>query len=250
MHLLDGYTHANWTKADEIIKDVTSFDFTSSYPFVLCSEKYPSSPFKKCKITKKEQIIPNFAYLIYVRFTNISCKYINNFISQSKCKKIKNGRYDNGRLIGADEIEIVLTDIDFNFIVKSYNFESYEFIEVYYSLYNYLPEEFIEFILKKYVIKTEYKNVEGKELDYQIEKQKFNSLYGMCVTNNIRDNVIFDNEKGWSEVPLTNEEIKDYLEKEKKKGFLSFSWGVWCTAYARRNLLENLIKLDKYVIYR
>ena len=36
---------------------------------------------------------------------------------------------------------------------------------------------------------------------------------------------------------------------EQKQGFLSFSWGVWVTAWARINLLENLIKLDKYVIY-
>lgn len=54
---------------------------------------------------------------------------------------------------------------------------------------------------------------------------------------------------GWDEIPLKNEEILEQLEKEKKQGFLSFSWGVWVTAWARNNLLENLIKLDKYVVY-
>ena len=30
---------------------------------------------------------------------------------------------------------------------------------------------------------------------------------------------------------------------------MSFSYGVWVTAYARRNLLENVLQLDDYVIY-
>ena len=40
------------------------------------------------------------------------------------------------------------------------------------------------------------------------------------------------------------------LEKEKKKSFLSFAYGVWVTAYARNNLLRNVLKLDKYVVTR
>ena len=132
--------------------------------------------------------------------------------------------------------------------MKSYT-GNYEILESYFARYDYLPKEFIEFILEKYVLKTQYKNVDGKEVEYAIEKSKFNSLYGMTVTNNIKDTVIFDNELGWSEIPLKNEEILDSLEKEQKQGFLSFSWGVWVTAWARNNLLENLIKLDKFVVY-
>ena len=108
----------------------------------------------------------------------------------------------------------------------------------------------MNFILEKYINKTELKNVKGKELEYMLEKNKFNSLYGMSVTNNIRNNVIFDDTDGWKEDPLSNEEIIKLLEKQKDKPFLSFSYGVWVTAYARNNLLKNLIKQDTYVIYR
>ena len=71
----------------------------------------------------------------------------------------------------------------------------------------------------------------------------------MSVTNNISDKVLFDNEIGWHEEELTNEEIISALEKEKKKVFLSFAYGVWCTAWARYNLLTCLLKLDKWVLY-
>lgn len=244
-----GYTHANWTKADEIIKDVTSFDFTSSYPYVMTTCKFPATQFKRCYIKDKSQMVDCFAYIVYVKFKGIKCKYFNNFISQSKCKRISKGRYDNGRVISADELEIVLTDVDFKFICDVYKFDSYEFIEVYWSRYDYLPKQYIEFILKKYVNKTEYKNVEGKEVEYMLEKNKFNALYGMSVTNNIKDEVIFDNETGWDERKLKNEEILGLLEKEQKQAFLSFSYGVWVTAWARYNLLKCLVKLDDKVIY-
>lgn len=71
----------------------------------------------------------------------------------------------------------------------------------------------------------------------------------MSVTNNIRDEVEFDNETGWSETPISNEEIIEKLKEEEKTGFLSFAYGVWITAYARNNLLKNVMKLDPYVVY-
>lgn len=245
---MGGYTHANWIYTDEVLKNIDSWDFTSSYPYILVSHQFPSTEFRKCNIKTVEKMSKRFAYLLVVKFKNIKCKYYNNFISQSKCRNIKGGRYDNGRIIQADELEITLTDVDFYFILQSYKCE-YEIIECYYSLYNYLPKQFIEFVLDKYVKKTQYKNVEGKEVEYTKEKNKFNSLYGMTVTNMIRDEVIYNNETGWSERALTNDEIIDALDNEKNKSFLSFAYGVWVTAFARSNLLKNVIKLDEYVIY-
>ena len=169
----------------------------------MCTHKFPMNEFKKCNIKSVSQMVDTFAYLLKVKFTGkkdsdgkiipMKCKYYNNFISLNKVTRIKNGRYDNGRIISADEIEIILTDIDFKFILQTYT-GRYEILESYYSRYDYLPKELINFILDKYVIKTQYKDVEGKEVEYAIEKAKYNSIYGMTVTNNIRDEVIFDNE--------------------------------------------------------
>ena len=71
----------------------------------------------------------------------------------------------------------------------------------------------------------------------------------MSVTTNIRDEVEYDNTLGWSETPISNEEIMKKLQEEEKTGFLSFAYGVWITAYARNNLIKNLLKLDEYVLY-
>ena len=243
-----GYTHANYMYTDEVLKNIDSYDETSAYPYVMVTHKFPMSEFKECNIKTREDMLPNYAYLIEVKFNNIKCKYYNNFISASKCTNIAGARIDNGRIIEAREVLITLTDVDFKFILDTYNIESYKITKAYYAIYKYLPMKFINFILEKYVNKTKFKNVKGKELDYAKEKNKFNSLYGMTVTNMIRDEVNFD-DTGWSETELTNTEIYDKLLDEKEKGFLSFSWGVWVTAYARDNLLRRVLDLDEYVVY-
>ena len=243
-----GYTHANWIYTDEIINNVDSYDFTSSYPYVMTSFKYPMSEFIKDDIKSVSDMYRLYAYLLVVRFKNLKCKYFNNFISASKCRYIKGGKYDNGRLMSASEIEIVLTDIDFRFILEAYECE-YEIIESYSALYGYLPKMLINFILDKYVKKTELKGIEEEEINYARVKAMFNSIYGMSVTNTIRAEVEYDNKAGWLEKELSNEKILELLENEKKKGFLSFSTGVWVTAWARNNLLSNLIKLDQYAVY-
>lgn len=244
---MGGYTHANYIYTDTIVENITSFDFASSYPYCMVCYKFPMNEFRVCHIKKARDMLKGFAYLLRVIFYNINSKYDNNFISASRCKKIKGAFYDNGRIIKAEMIEITLTDIDFKLILESYNISNYEIIESYYSLYNYLPKEIINFILDKYVLKTKYKGIKEKELIYNLEKARFNGIYGMSVTRTIADKVIYEDK--WEEIPLSNEEIIDTLNKEKKIGFQSFAWGVWVTAIARKNLIENIMKLDKYSIY-
>ena len=161
---MGGYTHANWIYTDEIIKDVDSFDETSAYPYVLVTCKFPSSEFRKCNITKVGEMSKRLCYLVRVKFTNIKCKYFNNFISASKCKNIRGAKYDNGRIIEATELEMTLTDIDFYFILDTYTCK-YEILECYFATYNYLPKQFINFVLDKYENKIKYKDDSEHELD-------------------------------------------------------------------------------------
>ena len=98
-------------------------------------------------------------------------------------------------------------------------------MECYFAKYDYLPLQYINFVLDKYEAKTKYKDDESKKLQYQKEKNKYNAIYGMTVTNTIRKNVEYIDESGeWKETDLTNDEIILKLNEEKKKAFLSFSW--------------------------
>lgn len=245
-----GYTHANWLYVNEVIKNVVSWDFTSSYPFVMLVETYPSTTFKKCNVRNIKAILyDDFAYIINIEFKNIKSNYFNNIISKSKAYYIENGVYDNGKIVSASLLKIVINEIDLKIIQKFYSFDDYNILEIYYANKSYLPYELLDFILDKYNNKTAYKNVSGKEYLYSIEKSKFNSLYGMCVTNNIKDNIEFNNEGLWTTKKISNYDILDKLSVERKKGFLSFAYGVWVTSYSRYNLLSNVRLLDEYTIY-
>ena len=63
--MVAGYIHG------DIVHNVTSYDFTSSYPYVLVTHKYPATKFKLCRIKSEEQLLPNMAYLMVVKFTNV-----------------------------------------------------------------------------------------------------------------------------------------------------------------------------------
>lgn len=245
-----GYTHANWIYVNEVITNVTSWDFTSSYPYVMLVEKYPSTAFKKCNIRNIKNILfDDFAYIIIIEFKNIKSNYFNNIISKSKAYYIENGIYDNGKIVSASILKIVINEIDLKIIQEFYTFANYNILEIYYANKSYLPYKLLDFILDKYYNKTTYKNVAGKEYLYSIEKSKFNSLYGMSVTNTIKDECVFSEYGNWTAKKLNNSDILEKLNTEHKKGFLSFAYGVWVTSYARYNLLSNVKLLDEYVIY-
>lgn len=244
---MGGYTHASRLWSNEVIKNVESYDFTSSYPFVLITRRYPVTEFRKSKIKTKEEMDSRNAYLLVVKFKNVESICHNTFISMSKCRYIRDGAYDNGRIISAKSFEMTLTDVDFNFLIKAYKCD-YEIIESWEAMYGYLPNQFTNFILEKYKMKTEYKGVEGMEKRYAISKSLLNSMYGMTVTKNIREDVIYDHGV-WREIPLTNDDIQAKLWQEKDRAFLSFSTGCWVTAWARINLMSCVLKLDDYACY-
>ena len=84
-----GYTHSNYIYTDMVLKNITSWDFTSSYPYCLLAFKYPATKFTKCSIKDINDLDSNFAYLVHIEMYDIKSIYFNHFLSQSKCYRIK-----------------------------------------------------------------------------------------------------------------------------------------------------------------
>ena len=108
-----GFTHASYIYADRILKNVKSFDFCSSYPYCMVCFKYPMTKFRYINLKSLDEMDSNFAYLIKITFKNIRSKYNNNFISKSKCLNILNQVEDNGRVMSADSVTIVIPNSEF-----------------------------------------------------------------------------------------------------------------------------------------
>lgn len=230
------YTHGNMLHVNKILHDIHCYDFASSYPFVLLVRMYPMTPFMKCRSYNADN--DKWAYLINVRLINVESKMFNHYLSRSKCYNCKGELCDNGRIISAESLEIFCTGEDFEMLKKCYDFD-YEFIKIERSKKGYLPMPIIRVILDLYGKKTTYKDVEGYEDIYLASKMLLNSIYGMMVTDILMDDVIYKDGE-WKVELKTIDDINNYLKEEKenpkRRNFLFYAWGIWCTAYARTNL--------------
>lgn len=248
---MGGFTHCNAMYTNKICQNVTSYDFTSSYPTVLISEKYPMSKGKEVYITTETELlnlIKNYCVLVDLQFNNIQSSFMyEQIISYSKCRNVKNPLINNGRIVQADTLTISCTDIDFLNIKDFYKWDNLKIGLCYIYEKNYLPKEFIKTILHLYKSKTELKGVDGKEVEYLHSKELLNSLYGMCVTSIVHDTVSFNGAEWTTENGNLDEELKNY--NTDKNRFLFYHWGVWCTAYARNNLYTGIKECKDDYIY-
>ena len=83
-----GYTHANYINTGMIQERVKSIDFTSSYPFVIVSYKFPIKKFQHIKIHKKSQFekyVQEKPCVFEIIFEKIEAKTSITTISKSKC---------------------------------------------------------------------------------------------------------------------------------------------------------------------
>ena len=247
-----GYVHANYIHANRIIENVQSWDFASSYPTVMLCEKYPQTNFVKSCVQRFDQLLEDdYAYLLDITFYNVNAKTYNHYISISKCYDLYNVFTDNGRIVSADCMRCYITNIDLQIMRKCYKFSDYKINKAMRAKLGYLDRRFLLKILELYGAKTKLKGVEGKNLEYQLSKQKVNALYGMSVTNLIKDSFEFKNNE-WSDVKqLTDIEVNVKLQEIAKSyaTFLTPAYGVFVTAYARRNLWDNILKIDSDLIY-
>ena len=71
----------------------------------------------------------------------------------------------------------------------------------------------------------------------------------MCVTNPLRDEFTYTGK--WDTNTLTDKEKEEMLQKynESKNRFLFYPWGVFVTAYARRNLFTAIYEAKDDYIY-
>lgn len=249
-----GFTHANAYYVGDICENVASYDFTSSYPYVMVSEKFPMSRGVKVDIKSKEEFMlymNDYLCVFDICFTNIMAKETNdNPISVSKCFKKTNVVENNGRVVCADMICTSITNIDYNTIEMFYSWESMTISNFYVYTKNYLPTELVNCILDLYGNKTVLKGVEGKEIEYLKSKEMINSVYGMSVTNPLRDEYVFDG-KEWETLESNPAELFEMLEQhnESKNRFLYYIWGIFVTAYARRNLFTGIHAVGDDYIY-
>lgn len=245
-----GFTHANALYSNRVMHDVSSFDFTSSYPTVMVAEQFPMSGGQYVRITNYNdfnEYLQNYCCLFDVQFTGLKPRIItDNPISLSKCFIRDNVQSNNGRVVRADCIALTITDIDFRIFKRFYTWDSISIGDCWIYKRGYLPTELVKSIIHLYQMKTTLKGVAGKEVEYLHGKSMLNSVYGMCVTNPMREEWTY--RTSW-EVKDIDYEAGLFKYNNDKSRFLYFPWGVWVTALSRFNLFTGIVEFDSDYIY-
>jgi hypothetical protein len=271
-----GNCHANPLWANRTLHNITSMDMTSAYPAVMLQCKFPMSKFVPLENKQNFQhwINEGYAVLMEVEFTNFRlatmrqevegkgeklCVRSIPYISKSKCvrlpsaKEQKEGavlRIDNGRVLRSDTITLLLTDIDWDIVKRTYSWDSINVTECYISWYDYLPKELREQVLLQFQQKCELKH--GDPYYYMKSKNRLNADFGMMLTDICRSEVYYNPiEEGENPFKEERPNIQDALDKyySNRTSFLAYQWGTWVTAHCRARLQRAIDALGSDVVY-
>lgn len=245
-----GFTHANYKYVGKVLENVHSIDFTSSYPAVMLSEFFPMS--RPIKIAGsqigllKQFDNPRKGFMFYLHLEKVQSIKDEMYISEHKCLELNKSVINNGRVFQANHLVFPCTDIDFKIIKNCYSWKSMKISNVYMFHMDFLPLSIIKSIIKLYQDKTTLKGVAGMENEYLKSKGMLNSVYGMCVTDIVKDETLYLD--GWTTTKAdVNTQIETY--NNSKNRFLYYPWGVWVTAYARKNLWNGILNIGDDYIY-
>lgn len=252
---MGGFTHANSLAVNNLIRDVTSIDFTSSYPAVMVSEMFPMSRGQIIEIKSLEQIkeLSKRNCLIFdIEFWDLESTFIyESYLSSSHGITEGATTINNGRIVKTKYLKTTITNIDLDIIEKVYKWSKCKIGLCYVYKKWYLPTPFVKSILMLYKDKTTLKGVEDKIAEYMNSKEMLNSCYGMTVTDIIKPEIEYDDEEGWSTEEMTLDKRGELVDKynNQRSRFLFYPWGVFITAYARRNLWSGILEFGEDYCY-
>lgn len=230
-----------------ILKIVGSYDLSSSYPFQMIAREYPLGKWNFGVIPDIKTLEEyNSKYCTIARYTFKNIRLRDEkpipYIPQSKCLALGCDReIYNGRILHADFLTISMTNIDYDIVKEQYEYDEIAVEEFHYSRKGLLPKELRDTIMYYFEKKSKLKGDEEHYYEYMKSKNKLNSIYGMTVTNILNSEIKYHDGE-YTEKKMTEEEMQEALDKYYKnhRSFLNYSWGVFVTAYARRELEDGL----------
>lgn len=250
-----GFTHANMIHSCKILEGMSGADLCSSYPTVCCAEKFPMGRgvfVGKSTIEKLHELQKkDYCFICMITLYDVNPDFIyEGYISYSKCLRISNDSVtNNGRVYSASQLAIVVTNVDLEIIERCYTFDEskteVDSLRYYHS--DYLPKSLILSILKLYSNKTTLKDVAEKVVEYMVSKNMLNACYGMMVTDIIRNEILYEDDE-WI-IQKANAKTQLDIYNNSYNRFLFYPWGVWVTAYARRNLWTAIFEFGKDYVY-
>lgn len=264
-----GYTHCNpWFQAVAVYSDpangvrIFSRDKTSFYPYIMLTKEFPYA-MRPCEDDKIDSLIQRGDGVIFhVHFKGLRLNN-NGFPYHSIHKGVIEGERveDNGKIVYADEVTDIITELDWKVYESNYTWQSCEKFNGIYGIKKRLPLPYLLSILDWYVEKTIYKGDDEKVVIYQNSKGKINGIFGMSCTDPCKLTIYYLAGKWFDEEELQNLDpnapdfdIEEFTETklnelaarydEGSNPYYTelcnlYQWGLYVTAYARSIMIEH-----------
>ena len=233
-----GFTHSNYRYIGKEVEKPWHGDIKSAYPGAMVLEGFPGK-LTHANSTDLATFLHNLfckdrAVIASVTFTNIGMKkggvpYIP--WAKSKCK---GELVENGKVIYADEVTLTACDVDLHIILDAYTYDTIKVNDYYFGFKQKLPYNLVSTILGYFAGKTQYKDVDGRELEYALAKALLNGIYGLSATALAHEKIVLI------------DGVPTALGTEYKAAkVLPYQWSIYITAYVRRLIYGFIVKLQK-----
>lgn len=274
-----GCTLAAPENTENKLSDLMGFDITSSYPYVMLAFNYAMSRFYKVDESDYEYYLNeydfdedsedfnNTRWFCCATFTNVvACQRNVGVHPSSKCEFYGNHIEINGKLMQADAITIMLTDVNYDTFRAFYTFDEVTVHYIYRADAKALPAYLTDTLKDAYAAKTRLKKEHKSGTpEYTRAKVKVNTAYGVTVKSPewLEETYEYDAELGcyitittdyatgevWEDNETERTLVSTGERKTSEKIFsssnvLSPFWGIWVAGFAR----WRLCKMMQYII--
>ena len=246
-----GSTHASRFYAGKTVYNCNSYDLKSAHPSQMLLKPYPSGKvipfegdFSELRGALKYNLFGWVALLrIYDFHIRTGCPEPTISVSKAEGRITKeNGisGYDNGRVLGADVLEVYMDSNDFKRFKVAYKYGKIEVVEAFLFRLKPLPDTFKNIVLEDFHTKE---NTPKDTSDYMFSKICINTYFGVCDQKQIRDEYTVD--INFSGIESSKTKWEDKLEAmtdkeviEAQKNAFPYLWGLWTASLSRLDLFK------------
>ena len=258
---MGGLTIASWKYAGTTVRgNIGHRDFTSSYPARQMLNYFPKGKPTWYgdveSIEEFEELINNYCcvFMLIADEVHIKEGVTAPYIPSSKCiKGLSSGLLKvNGKVVYADRLAIVITEIDYKCIRKQYDFSGGLSIT---KMLIFERGEMPEFLKDRvmYYFEGKCKLKRSNPLLYMASKALLNAIYGMTATAIIREEYKYNVDL----ILKTSNERNVVIDRESKleeyyssrNSFLLYQYSLYTTAWARSALIDMIecVGYDKFL---
>lgn len=199
-----------------ITDPIMCLDLKSAYIYDLLIEKHCKTCFRLTDEANYEFYLESNAK---TSIGNYTIKYKANTCKIHCFKDIDGNNFEKGEFI----VNTTLTNIDLKILIELCDEIEIKCNWLYDCELDYLPKYMRDVIVEEFVKKEKLKNLDKEKYDRQ--KQIVNGIFGDCI-------------RKYDESLYNDMYAHTYLAPQ---------WGIWCTSYARKNLLDLALKVKGWV---